>query len=288
MDPNTSLGRLCINERQIVTLNDMIEREGEWSGPEYVDTADSSKKKVEKAYMFHRMECEEVYERYITPCFMEGLHAFDGIKDLEYEKILISSKFLVKLGLTYEVKENREKVIDKMLLVSLKGELYFVNFVVNLEEDNVEPLLLIWMMLRLDALLASINFDDLPPIGISDFPPFVRNMGKSLRNKKRPTKTYKMSYDEFELEEEMVGEQLIMEYKAIKEKEDHGVFVLPIQLKGKYDFHALVDIGSNINMMPYHIYELLEREKVKPRSDQVRMLDHIDVETIGRLIDALC
>ncbi|GJS54803.1 MDIS1-interacting receptor like kinase 2-like protein [Tanacetum coccineum] len=93
---------------------------------------------------------------------------------------------------------------------------------------------------------------------------------------------------EFELEDEIVGEQLIKEYKSIKEKEDLGVFVLPIRLEGKYYFHALVDMGSNINMMPYRIYELLDRDKVKPRSDKVRMLDHSNAETMGRLLDVLC
>ncbi|GKG21753.1 hypothetical protein Tco_0384348, partial [Tanacetum coccineum] len=48
---------------------------------------------------------------------------------------------------------------------------------------------------ELDALLASINIDELPPINISNFPPFVCNTGKGLRNKKKPTKTYKITYD---------------------------------------------------------------------------------------------
>ncbi|GKE18057.1 hypothetical protein Tco_1425634 [Tanacetum coccineum] len=69
----------------------------------------------------------------------EGLHAFNGITDLEYEKILILNEFVVKFSLTYEVKENGEKVVDKKLLVSLKGELYFVDFIVKTEEDDVEP-----------------------------------------------------------------------------------------------------------------------------------------------------
>ncbi|GJV06344.1 hypothetical protein Tco_1344000 [Tanacetum coccineum] len=143
-------------------------------------------------------------------------------------------------------------------------------------------------------------------------------MGKGLRNKKKPTKTYKMTYDgegpsltvnrpktqeeltreeleedlyerimflnekrpiietlkygdkhkmlldsvllnklkldgEFELEEEIVGEQVIRKYKAIKEKED-------------LDF----------------------LEKVKPRIDKVRMLDHSNAETMRRLLNVLC
>ncbi|GKB49583.1 hypothetical protein Tco_0900336 [Tanacetum coccineum] len=151
-------------------------------------------------------------------------------------------------------------------------------------------------------------------INISGIPPFVCNMGKNLRNKKKPSKNYEMSYDreghsltinhprtqeeltreemeedlyemimilnerrpiiktlkysdkhkklldsvlldklkldgEFKLEDEMVGEELIRGYKAIREKEDLGVFVLPIRLEGKYNCRALVDTGSNINMM---------------------------------------
>ncbi|GJW29975.1 reverse transcriptase domain-containing protein [Tanacetum coccineum] len=361
----------------------MIESDGEWSDPDYLDTADSGKKKETKAYIFYRIESEEVCERYITPCFVEGLDDFDGVTDLEYEKNLLLNEFVVKLGFTYVVIKNGDKVVDQKLLVSLKGELYFIDFIVNPKEDDVEPcvifgqyflkhakaiidfrngILTIWPKSitfdldddELDALLASINIDELPPIDITNFPPFVCKMGKGLRNKKNPTKTYyKMTYDgegplltvirpktqveltkeeleedlyeiimwlnekrpiietlkygdkhkmfldsvlldklkldgEFELEEEIVGEQVIREYKAIKEKEDLGCFVLHIRLEGKYDFHALVDMGSNINMTPYRIYELLDKEKVKPRIDKVTMLDHSNAETMGSLLNVLC
>nr|GEV49369.1 hypothetical protein [Tanacetum cinerariifolium] len=112
MDPHTSLGRLCINDSQIGSLNDMIKSEGDWSGPEYVDTINSGKKKVEKEYTFHRMECDEVCERYITSCFVEGLHPCDGVTDLEYDNNLISNKFVVKLGLTCEVKLLTDGALD--------------------------------------------------------------------------------------------------------------------------------------------------------------------------------
>ncbi|GJS96384.1 hypothetical protein Tco_0803352 [Tanacetum coccineum] len=44
----------------------------------------------------------------------------------------------VKLCLEYEEK-NREKLVKRELLVSLKGEFYFVKFILNPEEDDVEP-----------------------------------------------------------------------------------------------------------------------------------------------------
>ncbi|GJT95693.1 ribonuclease H-like domain-containing protein [Tanacetum coccineum] len=58
---------------------------------------------------------------------------------------------------------------------------------------------------------------------------------------------------------------MVRNYKAIKEKNDPGVFVLPIRLEAKFNFHALADTGSNINVIPYRIYEKLGREQVKPR-----------------------
>ncbi|GKA04784.1 retrotransposon ORF1 [Tanacetum coccineum] len=93
---------------------------------------------------------------------------------------------------------------------------------------------------------------------------------------------------EFELEVEMVGEELIKGYKAIREKTNPGVLVLPIRLKGKYNYCALVDTRSNINVMPYRIYELLGRDKVKPKSNKITMLDHSKAKPMGRLLDVLC
>ncbi|GJV98747.1 agenet domain-containing protein [Tanacetum coccineum] len=93
---------------------------------------------------------------------------------------------------------------------------------------------------------------------------------------------------ELEVKEEVDGEDFIKSYKAIREKNDLGVFVLPIRLEGKYDFHALVDTGSNINVMPYRIYEALGRDQVKPIRHKIIMLDHSKAEPVGRLMDVLC
>ncbi|GJX76241.1 hypothetical protein Tco_0323052 [Tanacetum coccineum] len=47
---------------------------------------------------------------------------------------------------------------------------------------------------------------------------------------------------EVELEEEAATEEVIRNYKAIKEKKDLGVSVMSIRIKAKFDFHALADI----------------------------------------------
>nr|GEV83217.1 hypothetical protein [Tanacetum cinerariifolium] len=72
---------------------------------------------------------------------------------------------------------------------------------------------------------------------------------------------------EFELEEEMVGKELIRGYRGIREKSDPGVFVLPIHSERKYNYRALVDTG----------------DQVKPISRKLTTLDHSKVEPIGRL-----
>ncbi|GJU22597.1 hypothetical protein Tco_1155939 [Tanacetum coccineum] len=146
MDPHTSLRRLFMDEHHRITLNDMIESEGNWDGPEYLNTVDSGKKKEVKAFTFHRMETEEVCERNITPCFMEGLDAYDGVTDLEYEKNLILNEFAVQLGLKYEA------------IVDFRNEILTIYpDIITFNSDSDD---------ELDALLASVNFEDLPPLDI--------------------------------------------------------------------------------------------------------------------------
>ncbi|GJX17973.1 hypothetical protein Tco_0218805 [Tanacetum coccineum] len=137
---------------------------GEWDTPEYNDTADSGKKKEAKAFTFYRMEMEDVNERYDAPCFVNGLEAYDGEINLEHDKNLISNEFAVNLCLEHEVK-NGDKVVKKeLILVALRGEIYFEKFIINPKEDDIEP-------------------------GVV--------LGRSfLRNKKMPSKNYKMKYDD--------------------------------------------------------------------------------------------
>ncbi|GKC54829.1 hypothetical protein Tco_1077574 [Tanacetum coccineum] len=59
------------------------------------------------------METDEISERYIAPCFMNGLEAYDGEINLAFDENLISNEFA--------------------------GELYFVKFIINLEKDDFEP-----------------------------------------------------------------------------------------------------------------------------------------------------
>ncbi|GJR91351.1 hypothetical protein Tco_0215362 [Tanacetum coccineum] len=91
-----------------------------------------------KALSFYRMETDEISEWYIAPCFVNGLEAYDGEINLAFDKNLISNEFTVKLCLDYEMKKGK-KLVKKELIVSLKGELYFVKFIINPEEEDFEP-----------------------------------------------------------------------------------------------------------------------------------------------------
>ncbi|GKD61733.1 hypothetical protein Tco_1299242 [Tanacetum coccineum] len=90
------------------------------------------------ALSFYKMETDEISERYIAPCFVNGLKAYDGKINLAFDENLISNEFAIKLCLDYEMKK-RKKFVKKELIVALKGELYFVKFIINPEEDDFEP-----------------------------------------------------------------------------------------------------------------------------------------------------
>nr|GEX30392.1 hypothetical protein [Tanacetum cinerariifolium] len=196
-----------------VSLNNKVESKGHWDGSEFQDTT-------------------------------------NGGENKRMRKNMISNEFVVKLLLDYEEK-NGEKIVKKELLVSLNGELYFVKFIINPEQDDVEP-----------GVVFGRSFLKLTK-GIVDF-------GNEKLMKKEAI------------------EEVIRGYKTIREKNDPGVFVLLIRIEGKFDIHALADTGSNINVLPYRIYAKLGRDKVKPMLKKITMLDHSKAEPMGILKDVLC
>ncbi|GJW91847.1 hypothetical protein Tco_0169400 [Tanacetum coccineum] len=169
--------------------------------------------------VFYQIETEEVSDRFVDPCFVNGLEGYDGEINLGVEENMISNEYAVNLYLEHEVKREN-KVVKKELIVALRGEIYFVKFIINPEEDDVEPGVIFGRsFLRLtksitdfsagtitiypdidpfleeteeeekrnddwDNLL-DFNLDNVPLLGEEELPPFVCKMGKSSRNKKR-------------------------------------------------------------------------------------------------------
>nr|GEY84289.1 hypothetical protein [Tanacetum cinerariifolium] len=204
MDPNSSLEKICLEDDVVVISSDKVEGSGDWNSPEYQDTNGSKGKEVVTTLGFYRMEIDKISERYIAPCFVNGLEAYDGEVNLEFEENLISNEFA--------------------------GELYFVKFIIIHEEDDFEPgVILGRSFLGLangvvdfgnavisiypkpdlfeddskktgkssddwDQLL-DFNFDDVPKFG-EELPLFICKMGKSNRNKKRTMENLNLFYQD--------------------------------------------------------------------------------------------
>ncbi|GJS43636.1 agenet domain-containing protein [Tanacetum coccineum] len=85
-------------------------------------------------------------------------------------------------------------------------------------------------------------------------------------------------------------EEAILKVKgeALKEKKDPGAFVIPIRLKSRINLNALVDTGSEINVMPYRVYQKLGREEVKRINRDITMINHTKAKSMGMLKDVIC
>nr|GEV28152.1 hypothetical protein [Tanacetum cinerariifolium] len=249
------------------------------------------------------MEMDEVSERYIIPCFVNGLEAYDGEINLVINENLISNEYAVKLCLDYEVKKGN-KVAKKEFIVALKGELYFVKFIINPKGDDVEPRVILGcsFMRLVNGIVGFGSGLDGEELLL-----FVCKMGKSRRNKKRAMENLNLFYLDIRpssstgrhltqkeaakealeirisqkfalLEEEAINK---VKGKALKEKDDAGTFIFPIRFEGKINKNALADTGPDINTMPYRIYEKLGREEIK----KGRQRDHNDQDAsivVGR------
>ncbi|GJS18968.1 hypothetical protein Tco_0413440 [Tanacetum coccineum] len=230
MDPNSSLGKICLGENIVKILCDKVEGSGDWDSPKYQDTANSGGKKETKAMVFLKIDTEEVSDRFVAPCFVNGLEAYDGEINLGVEENMISNEYAVKLCLEHEVKRGN-KIVKKELIVALRGEIYFVKFIINPEEDDVEPGVIfgrsflrmtkaitdfeagtITIYPDIDPFLEDIkeeeksmddwdqlldfNIDDIPLLGGEEILPFVCKMGKSNRNKKRAMENLNLFYQD--------------------------------------------------------------------------------------------
>nr|GEX17867.1 hypothetical protein [Tanacetum cinerariifolium] len=157
MDPTWSRGMIGLGKNVHGSSSEKVEGHEDWDAPEYTDIVE----------------------------------AYDGEINLALDENLISNEYVVKLCLDCEVK-NGKKVVKKELIVSLKGEHYFVKFIINPKEDDVEPedsfeddsekiekSMDDWDQLH------DFNFEDIPQLDGEELSSLVCKMGKSNRNKKR-------------------------------------------------------------------------------------------------------
>ncbi|GJY14036.1 hypothetical protein Tco_0383345 [Tanacetum coccineum] len=241
MDPSSSVGKTCLGENVIKISNDKAEGHRDWNSPAFQDTANSGGKKETKAMVFHKMDTEEISDRFVAPCFVNGLEAYDGEINLGVEENMISNEFAVKLCLDHEVKRGN-KVVKKELIIALRGEIYFVKFIINPVEDDVETGVVFGRsFMRLpnseeeekfgddwDLLLDDLDFGDIPNIEGVYVPQFVYGMNKE-------------------------EEKAIIKIKgeAVIEKDDPEAFMIPIRLEAGQR-------GSTECKKANHYVELLE------------------------------
>ncbi|GJX13262.1 hypothetical protein Tco_0205020 [Tanacetum coccineum] len=199
--------------------------------------------------------------------------------------------------LDYEVKKGN-KVVKKEHIVALKGELYFVKFIINPKEDDVEPGVIFGgPFIRLvngivDFGSGVISVYPEQDLFEDDFEKTEKSMEEAtkealalrisqefaLLEEVRPvlkTMAYNDKYkkvldeiwkDKVELDGMIIKEEeeAINKVKgeALKEKDDPRAFIFPIKFEVKINENALADTGSDINTMPYRIYAKLGREEI--------------------------
>ncbi|GJY96007.1 retrotransposon ORF1 [Tanacetum coccineum] len=310
------------------------------------------------------MDTEEDSDRYIAQCFMNGLYASDGEINLEKNDNLISKDYAVKLCLEYEVRKGKT-LVKKELMVLLRGEIYFAQFIINPEEDEFEPGL-IFRRSFLRSANAIVNFGEGTITIQPDFDPFLLSSDEEwnpnldnletlldfdfdekimenimyFNNGAGPSSSVRTPLTQEEAKKRALAHNISMRYEMLeevrpvietlayndkyrklldeiwadkvildgkikpeeeremvkvkgqmlKEKKDPGTFIYPIRLEGLINENALADTnqGSDINTMPYRIYEQLCRNDIMKEDKSITMINYTEAEVTGRLINVLC
>ncbi|GJX91092.1 hypothetical protein Tco_0344418 [Tanacetum coccineum] len=245
-----------------------------------------------------------------------------GWSSLWYKSKELSSSLCIYMAHKGGRVKNRDKVVKKELIVALRGEIYFVKFILNPKEDDIEPgVILGRSFMRLtkgiadfgngvitiypeldpfldnsdetekskddwELILDGIDFGDIseleePGPSLNNGKPLTQEEATreaiavdiykrfSILKEARPiikTLAYIDKYkkildsiflDKLKLDGEIKSEEEVAIKKvmgeALKEKEDHGPFVIPIRLEAKINLNALADTDSDINVMPFRI-----------------------------------
>ncbi|GJY30292.1 hypothetical protein Tco_0413787 [Tanacetum coccineum] len=147
---------------------------------------------------FHQMEIEEVSNRFVTPCFVNGLEAYDGEINLGVKENMISNEYAFIINPEEDGVEPGV-ILGRSFLRMTKSITDFEAGSVTIYPD-IDPFLEEtkeeekinddW-----DHLL-KFNIDDIPLLCEEELLPFVCKMGKSSRNKKRAMENLNFFYQE--------------------------------------------------------------------------------------------
>nr|GEX08478.1 hypothetical protein [Tanacetum cinerariifolium] len=274
MDPNSSLGIICLGEDVVVISRYKVEGSGDWNSLKFQDTTNSGQN---KAMVFCQMDAEEVSDRFVAPCFVNGLEDYDG-------------------EINHGVEEN---------MISNEGEIYFVKFNINPEEDDVEPGAIfkrsflrmakaiidfrartITVYLDIDSFLEEtegeekinddldrlldFNIDDVPLLGEEGLLPFMCKIGKS---KKRAIENLNFFYQDVRKSSSTEGH--LTQEEAAKE-------AIAIKMSRKFDL--LEEERPIIETIAYHdkykkILDEVWKDKVELDGKNVKE----EVDTVKRI-----
>ncbi|GJZ42755.1 retrovirus-related pol polyprotein from transposon TNT 1-94 [Tanacetum coccineum] len=249
----------------------------------------------------------DVKTAFLMASSKKRMEAYDGEINLGVKGNMNSKEYAVKLCLEHEVKRGN-KVVKKELVVALRGEIYFVKFIINPEEEDVEPGV-IFKRSFLCMTKANIDFEAGTITIYPDIDPFLEetkeeekinddwddlidfNLDDILVLGERRILHAIFWKDKVELDGKIVKEEeeavKRIKIEALKEKDNPGAFIFPIRLEGQINENALADTGSDINTMPYRIYEQIGREDMKKVDIGITMINHTQVEAMGILTNVL-
>nr|GEU36372.1 hypothetical protein [Tanacetum cinerariifolium] len=308
MDPNSSLGKICLGENVVEILSDKIEGSGDWDSPEYQYTANSGGKKETKAMVFRRW----ILKKGNIIVKKELIVALRG--EIYFVKLIINpEEDDVEPGVIF----GRSFVhITKAITDFRAGTITIYpdidSFLKDTEEEEKS-------MDDWDQLL-DFNLDGIPLLGGEELLSFVCKIGKCRRNKKRAMENLNLFYqdigtsspvletmayhdkykkvldviwkDKVELDGMILKEEeeAIKKVKgdALKEKDDPEAFIFPNRMEVQVNKNALANTWSDINTMPYRIYEQLGREEMKKVDRGITMISHTQAEAMGIHINVLC
>ncbi|GJT25392.1 hypothetical protein Tco_0895329 [Tanacetum coccineum] len=186
--------------------------------------------------VFHKMDTKEVSDRFVAPCFVNGLEAYDGEINLGVEENMISNEYAVKLCLELEVKRVN-KIVKKELIVALKvGTITIYPDIDPFLEDTKEEEK---SMDDWDQLL-DFNLDDIPLLGGEELLPFVCKIEKSSHNKKRAMENLNLFYQDIGTFSSTM--KILTQEEATKE-------ALALRISQKF---ALLEVRSVLETMAYH------------------------------------
>nr|GEU94031.1 hypothetical protein [Tanacetum cinerariifolium] len=223
MDPNSSLGKIYLGENVVEISSDKIEGFRDWDSLEYQDTTNSGGKKETKAMVIYKMDTEEVSDRFVEPCFVNGLEAYNGhdLERIRNDIPLLGGEelqpFVCKMG---KSGRNKKRAMENLnLFYQYIGTSLSTGRHLTQEEAANEAL-----ELRISQKFALLE----------EVRPVLETMDYHDKYKKVLDEIWK---DKVELDGMIMKEEeeaiKTVKGEALKEKDDPGAFIFLIRLEGQ-------------------------------------------------------